>query len=303
MSTQLRRSLMSGLDGLRHEPSPKRIRAALGGLTVVDTSRAMLLWEPRRVVSSWAVPIDDVAAELVPTGPVATNADDQGYPMPDLSQRPILDPSVPFAVHTAEGDVVDVCAGSQVRAGAGLRLADPDLEGYVVLDFAAFDTWWEEDEVNVGHPREPFHRIDVLRSSRQVRLELDGQVLAESSRPRLLFETLLPVRFYLPREDVSAELMPSPTRTTCAYKGYASYWSPVVGGREVPDLAWTYEEPLREAGEVAGLVAFSTSESMSSSTVYSGSVRSPPGRKAPTTDVSPEHAESSQVVGRRRFAH
>jgi uncharacterized protein (DUF427 family) len=256
MSTQLRRSLMSGLDGLRHEPSPKRIRAALGDGTVVDTTRAILVWEPRRVVSSWAVPVEDLAAELVPAAPVTTAAEDEGYSMPDISQRPVLDPSVPFAVHTAEGDVVDVRAGSHVRAGAGLRLADPDLEGYVVLDFGAFDTWWEEDEVNVGHPREPFHRIDVLRSSRHVRLELDGRVLAESSRPGLLFETMLPVRFYLPREDVVAKLVPSSTRTTCAYKGYASYWSLVVGGREVPDLAWTYEEPLREAAEVAGRVAF-----------------------------------------------
>jgi len=89
-----------------------------------------------------------------------------------------------------------------------------------VLDFGAFDTWWEEDEVNVGHPREPFHRIDVLRSSRRVRLELHGQVLAESSRPRLLFETMVPLRFCFPREDVLAELVPSrtgrrvPTRAT-----------------------------------------------------------------------------------------
>ena len=256
MSTQLRRSLMSGLDGLRHEPSPKRIRAALGDQTVVDTTRAMLLWEPRRVVSSWAVPVEDVAAELVPGAAATTVADREGYALPDISERPVLDPSIPFAVHTAEGEVVDVRVGGQVRAGAGLRLADPDLDGYVVLDFGAFDTWWEEDEVNVGHPREPFHRIDVLRSSRQVRLELDGQVLAESSRPQLLFETLLPIRFYLPREDVLAELVPSPTRTTCAYKGYASYWSLVVGGREVTDLAWTYEKPLREASEVAGRVAF-----------------------------------------------
>lgn len=256
MSTRLRRSLMSGLAGLRHEPSPKRIRAALGDQTVVDTTRAVLLWEPRRVVASWAVPVVDMAAELVAVGAATPVGDNEGYALPDISEQPILDPSVPFAVHTAEGEVVDVHAGQQVRAGAGLRLADPGLDGYIVLDFGAFDTWWEEDEVNVGHPREPFHRVDVLRSSRQVRLELDGEVLAESSRPRLVFETMLPVRFYFARDDVRAELVPSQTRTTCAYKGYASYWSPVVGGREVVDLAWSYAEPLREASEVAGRVAF-----------------------------------------------
>jgi hypothetical protein len=87
-----------------------------------------------------------------------------------------------------------VRACGQDRPGAGYRPADPDLAGYVVLDFGAFDAWYEEDERNVGHPRDPFHRIDVLASSRHVRLELDGQLLAESSRPVLLFETMLPVR-------------------------------------------------------------------------------------------------------------
>lgn len=256
MSTLVRRSLMSGLPGLRHEPTAKRIRAVLGERTVVDSTRAVLLWEPRRVVPSWAVPADDIDAELV-DGPVASlGAQDVGYSLPDVSQRPVLDPSIPFTVHTADGRVVDVVVDSRRLPAAGLRLADADLDGYVVLDFAAFDTWWEEDEPNFGHPRDPFHRIDIIPSSRTVRLERDGELLAESSRASLLFETLLPVRFYLPREDVRAQLIPSDTRTTCAYKGFASYFSPVVGERSVTDLAWTYEQPLPEAARVAGLVAF-----------------------------------------------
>ena len=138
----------------------------------------------------------------------------------------------------------------------GSGLADPALAGYIVLDFRAFDGWYEEDEPNVAHPRDPFHRIDVLASSRHVRLELDGQVLAESSRPMLLFETMLPVRYYLPREDIHAELSPSSTQTYCAYKGQASYWSATVGDRAVPDIAWTYQEPLHDATQVRGLTAF-----------------------------------------------
>jgi len=222
----------------------------------VDSTRAVLLWEPRRVVPSWAVPAEDMAAALVAGKPATRGADDVGYLLPDVSWRPVLDPSIPFAVHTAEGEVVDIHLGREVRAGAGLRLADPDLDGYVVLDFDVFDSWWEEDEPNVGHPRDPFHRIDVLPSSRRVRLELEGEVLAESGRPLLLFETILPTRFYLRREDVRVELIPSATRTTCAYKGHASYLSPLVNGREVADLAWTYQQPLPEAAVVAGLVAF-----------------------------------------------
>lgn len=196
------------------------------------------------------------AAALVAGKPATRGADDVGYLLPDVSRRPVLDPSIPFAVHTAKGEVVDIHLGPEVRAGAGLRLADPDLDGYVVLDFDAFDSWWEEDEPNVGHPRDPFHRIDVLPSSRRVRLELEGEVLTESDRPLLLFETMLPTRFYLRREDVRVELIPSATRTTCAYKGHASYLSPLVDGREVADLAWTYQQPLPEAAVVAGLVAF-----------------------------------------------
>ena len=89
-----------------------------------------------------------------------------------------------------------------------------------------------------------------------MRLELNGELLAESSHPLLLFETNLPVRFYLPREDVTAELTPSPDRTYCAYKGQASYWNVTTGGETVPGLAWTYAQPLREAEPVAGRIAF-----------------------------------------------
>jgi uncharacterized protein (DUF427 family) len=176
--------------------------------------------------------------------------------MPALSSRPVLTPADPFSAHTAEGRVVDVRALGLNRPGAGFRLANPALAGYVVLDFRAFDAWLEEDEPNVAHPRDPFHRIDVLASSRHVRLELDGQVLAESSRPMLLFETMLPVRYYLLREDIRAELSPSDTRTYCAYKGQASYWSATVGDRVVPDIAWAYQQPLHDAAQVAGLTAF-----------------------------------------------
>jgi uncharacterized protein (DUF427 family) len=253
MSTQVRGLLASGFGQLRYEPTAKRIRAELGGRTVVDSTRALLVWEPRRIVPSYAVPADDVRGDLADAGQAAAApADDLGSRLPDVTDRPVLDPSIPFAVHTAEGQAVDVPG----RPGAGFRPADADLAGYVVLDFTAFDAWYEEDQRNVAHPRDPFHRVDVLPSSREIRLELDGHVLAESSRPMLLFETMLPTRFYLPREDVKAELTPTSTHTYCAYKGQASYWSVSAGGRTLTDVAWTYNEPLHDAAEVRGLVAF-----------------------------------------------
>jgi len=262
MSARIRDFLSNGFDELRREPIAKRIRAVHAGGTVADTTRAVLVWEPRRVVPSYAIPVDDIRGELLPGDPAGTAtagpdaAEGAGVPLPDVTARPVLDPSIPFAMHTTPGEVMTVRAGGQDRPGAGFRPADPDLAGYVVLDFGAFDAWYEEDEPNVAHPRDPFHRIDVLPSSRPVRLELDGQLLAESTRPALLFETMLPTRYYLPREDIRAELIPSSTTSCCAYKGRASYWSATVGGRVIPDLAWTYEEPLHDATQVRGLIAF-----------------------------------------------
>jgi uncharacterized protein (DUF427 family) len=256
MGTRVRSLLASGFGDVRYEPTAKRISAVLGGTTVLDTTMAMLVWEPRRVVPSYAAPVDDIRGELRPAAGAAEAGDDIGSRMPDLFSRPVLDPSIPFAMHTAEGQVVDLIAGGQSRPGAGLRLADPDLAGYVVLDFSAFDSWYEEDKVNVAHPRDPFHRIDVLPSSRHVRLELDGQVLADSSRSALLFETMLPTRYYLPPEDIRVKLLPSNKRTYCAYKGQASYWSATLGSDHVADIAWTYENPLHDASPVRGLIAF-----------------------------------------------
>ena len=259
MAVRMRGLVASGLGDLRYEPTGKRIRALLGDRTVLDSTSAMLVWEPRRVVPSYAVPAGDVRAELAPAaGSPAAGSAGIGSRMPDLSSRPVLDPSIPFPVHTADGQVTDLAADGQHRPAAGFLPADPDLAGYVVLDFAAFDTWYEEDQVNVAHPRDPFHRIDVLRSSRLVRLELDGELLAESSRPALLFETMLPTRYYLPREDIRAGLTPTSTRTYCAYKGQASYWSAAAAGRELADIAWAYQDPLHEAAPVRGMVAFFT---------------------------------------------
>jgi uncharacterized protein (DUF427 family) len=257
MSSQIRTLMGSGFGLLRHEPTAKRIRAELGGETVVDSTRAVLVWEPRRVVPSYAVPAEDVRGELVLAGLAAAGpGGDVGVALADVTALRVLDPRVPFTVHSTEGEMVDVHAAGQHRPGAGFRPADSDLAGLVMLDFGAFDAWYEEDEQNVGHPRDPYHRIDVLPSSRPVRLELEGEVLAVSSRPALLFETMLPTRYYLPRADVTAELVPSSTRTWCAYKGQASYFSAQVGGRLVPDIAWSYPDPRHDADRVRDLIAF-----------------------------------------------
>jgi uncharacterized protein (DUF427 family) len=237
MTTRMKDLIGQARGELRYEPVERRVRALLSDETAVDSIRAILVWEPRRAVPSYAVPADDVAADVSPAAAANGKADG------------VLHPGIPFSVHTTAGEPVSIGG----REGAGFRLADEDLAGYVELDFRAFDAWYEEDELNVGHPRDPFHRIDVVPSSRHVRVERDGEVLAESSRPYLLFEPPLPVRYYVPPDDVALDLLePSRTRTTCAYKGHtSSYWA--LDGR---DVAWSYAEPLREVADVAGLIAF-----------------------------------------------
>jgi uncharacterized protein (DUF427 family) len=240
MSTTMQDLLAHARGQLRHQPIEKRVRAFLGPEPVVDSTRAVLVWEPRRVVPSFAVPADDIHAALSPAPD--TNGQAAG----------VLHPGIPFSVHTTAGEPVSVAD----RAGAGFRLDDEDLAGYVVLDFAGFDDWFEEDERIAGHPRDPFHRVDVRQSARPVRIEIGGEVVAETTRARLAFETQLPTRFYIPRDDVLPELQPSLRQTYCPYKGEASYWSLDAGGRCRDDVAWSYEHPLPDAAALAGLVAF-----------------------------------------------
>jgi uncharacterized protein (DUF427 family) len=253
MSVRLRTALTRELGSLRHEPIDKRIRGVLGGETAIDSTRALLVWEPKRVVPTYAFPAGDVTAEIVPA-PAADMPAAEGLPeigVPRLEGRIVLDPSVPFDVRETAGERLLIRAGG--REAAAFRPADEDLAGHVIVDFDGFDAWYEEDERNVAHPRDPFHRIDIVHSSRHVRVEHDGELLAESSDPYLLFEPPLPPRYYLPSQDVRADLLtPSDKRTFCAYKGEASYLALANG----EDVAWTYPAPLREAAEVTGRVAF-----------------------------------------------
>src|SRR3954454_4420649 len=145
MSVRMQDVVSGVLGELRYEPTAKRIRARLGGEVVVDSTRAVLLWEPRRVVATWAVPVEDVRGELTPGAPASPAGDDVGLPLPDVHDRPVLTPDNLFAVHTAPGEPLDLVAVGQQPPGAAFRLSDPQLAGYVALDFAAFDSWLEED--------------------------------------------------------------------------------------------------------------------------------------------------------------
>jgi len=241
--------VMSALGELRFAPLTTRLRAEVDGHTVLDSTHALLVWEPRRIVPSYAVPVDDLDAELVEATDAAATTD----PGP-----PVLHPGIAFGAHSTPGTPFDVRTGDgTVLAAAAFRPNDADLSHAAVLDFHAFDRWLEEAAESVGHPRDPLHRVDVRPAGRHVEVRLDGETLASSDHAYVLTETHLPNRFYFSREDVRMDLLaPSDHRTTCAYKGHASHWS-VPGRPEGDSIAWTYEEPLHDAEAAAGAIAFS----------------------------------------------
>ncbi|MFF5079113.1 DUF427 domain-containing protein [Actinoplanes sp. NPDC000266] len=214
------------------EPSPRRVRATLNGRVVVDTTRAVYLWEIPSY-PQYYIPIEDVAADVI--------VDEE------------------HEQHLSRGRArrLGLRAGDVHREAAARQYVEsklPGLEGLVRFEWDALDAWFEEDEEIFGHPRCPYHRVDALRSTRHVRVELDGVVLAESHSPVLLFETGLPTRFYLDRTALNfGTLKHTGTSTHCPYKGRTSdYWS--VGGE--PDLAWSYAQPFPAVAAIAGLVAF-----------------------------------------------
>lgn len=181
------------------EPFPRRVRAVLGGDTVVDSDAVLLVHETGQL-PHYAFPAGDVSIDAEP----------------------------------------------EVHAG-----------GHVTVPWDGVDAWFEEDERVEVHPRDPYHRIDTFGTSRRVEVSLDGTLLAASTRARALYETSLPVRWYLPAADVRTELLsPSSTVTECAYKGTARHWHTRLGDRVVEDVAWTYDEVRREGEPVRGLIAF-----------------------------------------------
>ncbi|SDK65672.1 DUF427 domain-containing protein [Arthrobacter sp. ok362] len=254
MATRLSRVLFGAFPQLRYEPTAKRIRARIAGHTVVDTLNAYLIWEPRRITPVFAVPENELHAELVPPSLPAPAVEEHAAIIRQ-DVPPGFDPRTSFHKHTAPGEELDVVAPGAAASRAAFRPDDPDLAGYVVLEFDSFD-WLEDDEEIIGHPRDPFHRVDIRASSVPVEVALDGVTLASTNRAALLYETMLPVRYYIPPADVRLDLMEeSPKRTVCPYKGRASYHT-YPGSERGRNIAWSYDHPFRDAAQIHGLVSF-----------------------------------------------
>jgi len=221
--------------GIKIEQGAKRVHAYLAGEVVADTKTPFLVWE-WPYYPTYYFPVDDVRAELVPAG------------------RTEHSPS------RGEAEVYHVKVAGADADSAALRYPDSPIEalrGLVRLDWNSMNEWFEEDEVVYTHPRDPYSRVDILASSRRIQVEIDGVTVADSSQPRILFETGLPPRYYVPLTDVRMDLLrPSDTQTHCPYKGTAGYWSVDTGQAVHTDVVWIYRTPLPESQKIAGLACF-----------------------------------------------
>ena len=222
--------------GIRIEPGTKRVRVYLGGQVVADTVHPMLVWEVP-YYPTYYFPVVDVRTELMEA-----------------------DGSVQHSPSRGDGRTFTLSAGGTTAARAALRYADSPIEelrDLIRFDWHSMDAWFEEDEQVFTHPRDPYTRVDILASSRHVRVEVGGITIAESTSPRMLFETGLPVRYYLPKTHVRMDLL-TPTKSVshCPYKGQAEYWSVRAGDAVHDDLAWSYRAPFAESQKIAGLIAF-----------------------------------------------
>ncbi|WP_254076974.1 DUF427 domain-containing protein [Streptomyces pacificus] len=225
-------------DTLVWEPSERWVRGTKGGVTVVDSRRPVLVWEPGVPVPIYAFPADDVRTDLL-----------------RRSEQP------PGRRPAGAAVFYDLVLHDRVVRSAAWECPGEDLAGHVCFawfDREVLDHWYEEEEEVFVHPRDPHKRVDALPSTRHVRIEIAGVVVADTRSPVLLFETGLPVRYYIPREDVRLDLFTrAGTSTRCPYKGVATeYWSWAGAGEGLRDVAWSYPDPLPAVGVIKGRIAF-----------------------------------------------
>ncbi|MBV9169484.1 MAG: DUF427 domain-containing protein [Chloroflexi bacterium] len=210
---------------IRVEPSAKWVRGYLDAEPVVDSKRVLVVYGLKRT-PLYFFPRDDVRLNLTAGG----CKDDLQYWNSD---------------------------GVQDIAFSFADAPERELEDYVAFDWKKLDSWYEEDEEVFVHPRDAHHRVDVLNSSRHVQIVIDGHVVADSHRPRLLFETGIRTRYYLPKLDVRMDLLePTEMHSACPYKGNAVYWSARIGERVYRDVVWSYPFPTPESAKIQNLLSF-----------------------------------------------
>jgi uncharacterized protein (DUF427 family) len=221
---------------IRVELGAKRVRAYVAGVAIADSVRPLYVWETP-FYPSYYLPAADVRTDLLDRTSTVT-------------QSPSRGDAVHFTVRVDGDERVD--AAWQYRASPIEELRD-----HIRFDWDAMDAWFEEDEEVFTHARSPYVRIDILPTSRHVRVELNGVVLADSPRALVLFETGLVPRWYLPKVDVRMDLLVATDKVSqCPYKGQAEYWSAHIGDELEENVVWSYRTPLPESERIAGYVAF-----------------------------------------------
>lgn len=227
---------------VRTEPSERWVRAYVGETTVVDSRSPLLFWETRFPVPSYAFSSVDVRMDLLRPAADAPPTEPWFF----LPQGPVM-------------QWFDLEVGDRRIAHAAWIRDEPQLADRVILSWqdGLIDRWTEEDEEVRGHPRDPHHRVDALPSSRHVVVSVNGEVLADSHRPVLVFETSLPTRYYLPAEDVDlTRLLATSNRSHCPYKGEADgYWD-IAHQSELRNVGWSYSAPLPAVHTIASRIAF-----------------------------------------------
>ncbi len=229
----------SSVYGLALEDCPKRVRVYFDDECVVDSRNVKLMHETDRP-PVYYFPVEDVEEQYLEESAYATNCP-----------------------HKGEARYWHITTETDRALNAVWRYPDPieecpDISGHLAFEWNSMDEWYEEDQQVYLHPADPYKRIDVRESSRHVRIVLEGELLAESKQPVLLFETGAPTRFYLPKTDVQRKkLVSSETRTVCCYKGFASdYWHADLNGTIHEDIAWSYRNPNEGFSAIANKVAF-----------------------------------------------
>jgi uncharacterized protein (DUF427 family) len=228
-----------GADGhFRVEPSPRWVRVKFGGETIVDSKRAVLAYEAGRL-PVYYFPQEDVRMDLL---------------VPSHYQT--------VCSHKGTATYWFIKVGDQISENAAWSYVTPnpvakDIEGYVSFYWSKTDAWFEEETEIFVHPRDPYARVDAIPSSRHIQALVAGQVVADSHRPVLVFETGLATRYYLPIEDINQDvLIPSERTTRCPYKGMANYYSVKISDKLYEDIIWTYRDPLPAVQEIKDLLCF-----------------------------------------------
>ena len=216
------------------EPLRRRMRVMFAGAAIAQSDDVVILHEPGRYPVAYFRKADIADGVLSQTERV--------------THHPELGATTWYAVHRGEHEAPrGAWEHTDLPAFAGI-LADR-----IAFAWHAMDAFYEEDERILGHAADAYHRIDIRQTSRHLLARDGDDVVAETHRPLVLYESGFAPRWYVPREDVRAQaLTPVDRQTFCPYKGLCDYYDIGEAGR----AAWSYADAYTEVDRIAGHISF-----------------------------------------------